>query len=236
MPEPVYFSLDVETSGLTPRTGRLLTVGIAAISHDYQIIGSYYGRIDRTASLIKDGWWEDRKRTSMPIDPTDYLSDTHVWWAKQSSEAQCEAYGFEHDNRSRKKAPVIADEITQFVLSFGKEWQDRILVADPVAFDSMWMVSLFDEANLSIRDGELGFFEPPFHYHSLDIRSMRIGSGFNPAPSFDLHDGRTLVKHHALDDAISQAMEFIATATRINSAAAKSVAERLADNHKENLP
>ncbi len=221
--EPVYFSLDVESSGLTPGTGRLLTVGIAAISHDYQIIGTYYGRINRTSQLLDVGWWEDRKRTSMPTDPTRYISDTHVWWSQQSAEAQGEAYGFAEDHRERKLPSTIAAEVVEFAQSFGKEWKDRILVADPVAFDSMWLVSLFDDANArSRRMLEDTFFEPPFHYHSLDIHSMRLGCGLTfDDGAFNLHEGRTLLKHHALDDAISQALEFIAVSTHIESVASR---------------
>lgn len=200
LPPPVYFSVDVETTGLTPRTGKLLSVGVLAIRHhgDYLIPDrQFYGRIDRTDDLIEMGWWSDEDRVCLP-GLEECISPTHAWWSGQPQEAQWEAFGFAGDYRLRERPGKVASDLIDFVTSFDVPWEQRIFVADPVAFDSMWVTSLFDEAGV----------ETPFHYHSRDITSIEDGAGYKPS-RYTEFEGRPLVPHHALDDAIAQGLQFI---------------------------
>jgi hypothetical protein len=187
-----FFSVDVETSGLTPGTGALLTVGIQPVSWSAPGDGplaygasfmptSLYVRIDRSFEL---GSWK-------PGNPT------FDWWADQSDEARGEA--FADTSLVRHPAETAAAMISEFVRSTEGTPDQRVFVANPVAFDKMWLVSLFDEAEV----------EDPFHYRSLCLRSMKFGLRPRSKWGSDRENHEPVIPHHALHDAVAQAHDLL---------------------------
>lgn len=174
-----FFSVDVETSGFTPATGRLLTVGIHVVRP------TKYG-----GELMPDSLYV--RMTRGVVKPDD---SSMAWWAEQDEIVRNEAYA---DDTLVRHSPIVAARmICEFVANVCPEPEGRVFVANPVAFDKMWMTSLFDEARLI----------DPFHYRSLCLRSMKFG--LNPGSEWgnDRSDHKPLIPHHALSDAHAQALD-----------------------------
>lgn len=191
-----FFSVDVETGNLTPWSvdGFLLSVGIEAIDEaSLESRGEFYVRLDRTEDL--DGsWWEARGE----YDP---VSDTQDWWLQQGDIAQDEA--FRDRTLVRHDEETAARMIREFVCSREQEPEGRIFVANPVAFDKMWVDELFSTSGV----------ENPFHYRSLCLRSMKYGLRPHSRWGGDRETHAPLIPHHALHDAKAQALDLVAMLT-----------------------
>ena len=183
-----FFSVDVETSGLTPATGYLLTVGIKPVAWDGKrwalADGSLYVRIDRTAELEH-------------CTPWNAGAGTAAWWAEQDQRVQDEAFA---DTTLLRHDPLIAARmIAEYVEGLESCAEDRAFVANPVAFDKMWLTELFDETGV----------DDPFHYRSLCLRSMKYGLRPRSAWGSDRETHAPELPHHALSDAIAQAQDLV---------------------------
>lgn len=195
----VFFSVDVETSNLTPwsEQGHLLTVGAVAVRYDPRftidsavIGGEFYVRIDRSTNGLSSWWYDD------DLLAEDAPSDTAKWWSEQNAAAQDEAW---RDTGLVRHAPgVAARMLREFVVHHAGD-VDATFVANPVSFDKMWVDALFAQQRV----------ENPFHYRSLCLRSMRYGldprSEYGPAR--ETH--KPVIPHHALHDARAQALDLI---------------------------
>jgi hypothetical protein len=179
-----FFSVDVESSALTPWEGHLLTVGIQIVQPDGSFGDRLYVRIDRT-DLV---WLADGRMDG-------FSEDTGLWWAQQAVDVQGEAFG---DPTLLRHTPVTAARmIYEFVVDHEPDDEGRVFVANPVAFDKMWVDSLFAETGVA----------NPFHYRSLCLRSMKFGMRPASAWGDDRTEHRSTVPHHALHDAIAQARD-----------------------------
>lgn len=116
----VFFSVDVETSGLVPgRDGELLTIGVEAVSARGNSLGEFYVRIN---------------------PPDDLRGSSMEWWAEQSPEVRDEAY--ENNSLVRHNQWMAASMLAEFVTERA-EGDDAVFVANPVAFDKAWIDYLF---------------------------------------------------------------------------------------------
>lgn len=176
-----FFSVDVETSGLTPDSGVLLTVGIHVVRDGALTHESLYVRIDRSYSLRE---WETGK-------------GSYDWWQEQDQRVKDEA--FYSDDLVRHDPRVAAMMIAEFVTSAELQPEGRVFVANPVAFDKMWMTTLFDETGVP----------DPFHYRSLCLRSMKFGMRPRSEWGNDREDHKPAIPHHALWDARAQALDLV---------------------------
>jgi len=186
-----FFSVDVEASGLTPAVGFLLTVGVQAVWWDGVDAGlhpaPFYVRIQRATELGKSMYWR-------PGQPT------FDWWQEQGDEVRAEAYAGEA--LVRHDAWIAAKMLNEFVVGLEPDPEQRVFVANPVAFDKMWITNLYDEANLSS-------VPDPFHYRSLCLRSMKFGLRPNSPWGSDRESHEPVLPHHALSDAQAQARDLI---------------------------
>lgn len=198
MPDAVtFFSVDVETSALSLARGRLLTIGIVPVrfvrsggSFVYEMLdGRFYVRIDRADELARDLW-----RT----DPDSAYS----FWSRQDAAVRGEAY--EDLSLERVTPERAAFDLQHWTCSIEPHQEQRVFVANPVAFDKMWVDSLFDEVGI---DG-------PFHWRSLCLRSMKFGLTPNSSWGDDREGHEPKIPHHALSDAEAQAYDLIDMLTR----------------------
>jgi hypothetical protein len=184
-----FFSVDVETSGLTPANGLLLTVGIQPVAYNGEAWAlsaeSLYVRIDRSAHLAVTDHWKPGV-------------DTHDWWAQQSDEARAEAW--EDRGLVRHSDTVAARMVAEFVATRESHVESRVFVANPVAFDKMWVTTLFDDTGVA----------DPFHYRSLCLRSMKYGLRPHSPWGSDREEHKPTLPHHALHDARAQALDLVA--------------------------
>lgn len=187
VPDYGFFSVDVETSGLVPGHGELLTIGIVPVV--------YAGR-NRWVDL-----WTDDNTLYIRIDQGTEFPDgpysSMGFWKKQSKAVRDEAYA---DRTLERFSPNdAAKTINDYLDSFEPDPMKRFFVANPVSFDKPWIDKLFADAGLPL----------PFHYRSLCLRSMDFGKkrhkGFGG--SRDGHNSEVL--HHALWDAKAQAMDLV---------------------------
>lgn len=194
MPSNVtFFSVDVETSGLTPAHGRLLTVGVVPVRWEsveggrrrFEMLDeSFYIRIDRAAELALDRWESDPR-------------SSYGFWSRQDASVAGEAYA--DASLPRVTATTAAIMLQDWACSIEPYQEQRVFVANPVAFDKMWVDLLFDEAEV----------DSPFHWRSLCLRSMKFG--LTPGSDWgDSRDGNEpSVPHHALHDARAQAFDLV---------------------------
>ncbi len=190
-----FFSVDVETSGLTPKTGALLTVGVQPLSWFAGCGGPewgvpFYVRINRSQYLESSSYW-------------DAGNETYDWWHEQSTEARAEAW---EDRGLVRHDPIMAARmLSEFVVKTEPEPEARVFVANPVAFDKMWITALYDE------HAHLEGCRPldPFHYRSLCLRSMKFGLRPNSPWGSDRGSREPGLPHHALSDAQAQARDLI---------------------------
>lgn len=206
---PTFFSVDVETTGTSPLTDHVLTVGVVCVSipewttadGEHTVhwdkafqAASYYQRIKRTDVL--DRWWPTL------TDPKSTLS----WWLKQNDEAQREAF---RDQTLQRVSPFVAMyELSEWLNEWEPDFSKRVFVANPVSFDWPFMDALLLEA---IDDDENKGLIPPvlFPHRTLCLRSMGFGQAADKEwkAARDFHE--PAVPHHALSDAKAQADDLI---------------------------
>ncbi len=183
----MFFVVDVETSGLTPWSGELLTIGIQAVTETGEIVGTPFYR------KIKNNALKPRGLRAMGKE----LTSTQEFWADQPDYVYEAAYGENHYAFSHQQ--VIKD-IADYVAAIEPDKQQRFIAANPVAFDKMWLESMYgtdyDE-----------FW--PFHYRCLCLRSMRYG--LEPELTFGSRSGShsSEFPHHAMFDAVSEAHDLV---------------------------
>ena len=187
-----FFSVDVETSSVSPWNGLLLTVGIKPILFEpgekpELLDDEFYIRIDRYDELNSIGWGKD----------SGCGYETYLWWLSQNEEAQNEAW---KDTSLHRCSEIdAANEIANWVSSIQEEHKKRIFVANPVSFDMMWLTELFEVTKV----------KNPFHYQTLCLRSMKFGLRNQSAWTYSRDNHNPEVPHHALHDAKAQALDFI---------------------------
>lgn len=181
-----FFSVDVETSGQTLCKGRLLTVGVVAVTQNP--VGRwginpnwFYARVDALVTV--------------PLDERPW--DSMFWWGQQDPCVQAEAFA---DRDLVRHPPLtVAKLLHEYVVEIEPQWDQRVFVANPVSFDKPWIDDLMASNGLP----------PLFHYRSLCLRSMKFG--MVPSPEYggdrDTHPSR--VPHHAMWDAHAQAEDLI---------------------------
>jgi hypothetical protein len=187
---PVYFSVDVETSGLLPSNGELLTVGAVAVTASGHIIDQFYVRIDRKV-MLHESWYNEN------LPPQ---SETQEWWRSQDAFVKAEAYG--GVKLERHPIGTAAHMFRNWVISVGgDDAKNRIFVANPVSFDKMWISAMFMATQMN----------DPFHYRTLCLRSMAFGKDKDVTDfhSNDLRSNRPTHPHHALSDAYAQAQDLL---------------------------
>lgn len=189
-----FFSVDVETSGLSPDHDVLLTIGIKPVHYNPKtrtatlLPNDFYIRLDRESDLREIGWYDN---------PNRYMS-SRTFWEEQADLPQDEAF---RDRSLTRVTPQHAVQtLNRYVIDLEPKWERRIFVANPVSFDKMWIDHLFHTNN----------FEVPFHYRSLCLRSMKFGMqppGTDYGSDRDSH--RSRVPHHAFYDALAQAEDLV---------------------------
>ena len=187
-----FFSVDVETSSVSPWNGVLLTVGIKPIMFEPgespELLDSeFYVRIDQYQELLSIGWGEE--------EGAGY--ETYLWWKSQTKEAIDEAWA--DRSLSRVSAKDAALQISDWVSSIQPDHKKRIFVANPVSFDMMWLTELFDTTGI----------KNPFHYQTLCLRSMKFGLRKNSAWTYSRDNHDPEIPHHALHDAKAQAFDLM---------------------------
>lgn len=179
----MFFVVDVETSGLTPWTGQILSVAIVPVTEDGLVLDTHF--YERIMHSSKD-----------PRDiPESMRTDTNRFWAEQDPEILDEAF-----NYYPRVHPVDARQhIIDWVQSVEADKSQRFIAANPVAFDKMWLESLYRQT----------YDEKwPFHYRCLCLRSMRFGLELDTVEYGSAKGAQKPVRpHHALDDAYSEAAD-----------------------------
>jgi hypothetical protein len=119
----VFFSVDVETTGLNPfrPEHQLISVGALAVSDDGLIGDRWYDRLDRA-----DTW-----------DP-----DTREWWLKQNATAKREAFA---DGGTDPRAAAL-----DFVAWVNDTTDHAVFVANPSTFDFGWILRWLTEADVDM--------------------------------------------------------------------------------------
>lgn len=192
-----FFSVDVETSGLTPHTGYLLTVGIQPVQWDgtqWELTPRpFYVRIERGGELQQCKDWKPG-------------ISTYDWWHEQADDVRAEAW--EDESLVRHHALVAARMVAEYVTELESLAEARVFVANPVAFDKMWLTELFGETGI----------DDPFHYRSLCLRSMKFGMRPCTPWGGDRKEHKPKQPHHALSDATAQALDLVSMMTERDGA------------------
>lgn len=185
----VFFSVDVETSGLNPfdEHSHLLSVGAIAADEEGADLGDFYVLIDRSSVLAPE-WYDQDIPTNDP---------TLLFWREQDVWVRGEAW--ENPHLPRISPEQAALEFSNWVLSFSDVWEERVFVANPASFDFMWCCKLWSESGV----------KDPFHYHSLCLHSMAFGNQPRGQKdwTFSKEGNRThraTQPHHPLSDAYAQ--------------------------------
>lgn len=179
----MFFVVDVETSGLTPWTGELLTVGICPVDEEGRIYDddALYLRLVHVARDPREIPEEDR-------------TSTNKFWADQLEGVINEAY----NTYPRVHIVEAREHIIRYVSRIEPNASNRFIAANPVAFDKMWLEYLygaeFDE-------------KWPFHYRALCLRSMRFGLNNDPVFGSGRSNFKPVIAHHGLYDAIAEAYD-----------------------------
>lgn len=184
----MFFVVDVETTGLTPWTGNLLTVAIVPVSEEGDIVEEdfYYRRLNHHAV---------DPRIIQELRPED-LTDTHKFWLDQEPSTIDEAY----NKAPRISGIMMRQEISRYVSRIEPDKSKRFLAANPAAFDKMWLESLY---------GPNYNEEWPFHYRNLCLRSFRYGLEVSNVYGSSKGAQESEVPHHALHDAIAEARDLV---------------------------
>ena len=183
LPRDVYFSADIETDGAIPGPNSILSIGIT-------YAGAFDGQNFFAPADYKENFYRELKPISDEFDPK-----------------ALEVNGFDRD-----RLKVEGTDPEQ-AMSQAAEWitkvagdGDPILVAYPLSFDWSWLYWYF------VRFSKTG---SPFGYSrcfdiktAIAVKHSRTiaSSGRERIPSFMKPDLKHT--HHALDDAIEQAMIF----------------------------
>lgn len=189
----MFFSVDVETSGLNPWNGELLTVGVAIVNASdprdpYITNGSFY---QRHLVVLTDEWYDE----SLPTE-----NETCLWWRQQDKYVKEEAYL--ETGLKRLSTDELALMLSDWVIEKEPDYNQRFFVANPVGFDKMWIDWLFEAAKMP----------NPFHYRALCLRSMKYG---RTSLTGDLTYGseranhKPEIPHHAFYDAYAQAEDLV---------------------------
>jgi hypothetical protein len=179
----MYFVTDVETSGLTPWNGELLTIGIQPVTEQGDVLVGENLYI-RLSHLARDP----------RLIPEVNQTDTNKFWLDQEAEIIEEAFGF----RQERTAPLTACFIIkEWMEQIEPEWNQRFIVANPIAFDKMWMEYLYASREVPV----------PFHYRCLCLRSMRFGLEATQVFGSAHGNHESEKPHHGLYDAIGEAWD-----------------------------
>lgn len=173
----MFFSVDVETSGLNPWEGELLTVGCIPVTED---------------GIILDEPFYARLEYSFLYNLVDPSTDTLKWWSEQEVSVIEEAF-----HGIRESMENAASRFVTYMKRLEPEWSNRIFVANPVSFDKMWCDYWFSQTA----------FDVPYHYRSLCLRSMKYGLVANTTYGSDRSTHSSEIPHHALSDARAQALD-----------------------------
>lgn len=181
----MFFVVDVETSGLTPWTGELLSVGVVPVRESGEILPEqdhYYARLTY------------RGKNLHILDPMQY-TDTQKWWSEQPREVRSEAW----DKYPRVNPYMFRRELADYVESIEPEKSNRFIAANPVAFDKMWLEAAYDYEYDRLW---------PFHYRCLCLRSMRFGIEWEET-TYGSRSGaqQPTLPHHAYHDAVAEAAD-----------------------------
>lgn len=181
MTATTYFSVDVETTGPTPGTSALLSIGAEAFTREpdgWQHKGDFYVRI-RHAQLR----WNQL---------------TLEWWEQQNTIARDEAYA---DETLDRVSPFnAADALNEWVGDVGSD--ENVFIANPTGFDWQFVNDImwdyvganpFGYAPLCIRSMVYGLGDRPWGEDRSDWGQFHV-----PAE----------IPHHALYDARAQAESF----------------------------
>lgn len=182
----MFFVVDVETSGLTPWSGKLLSVGIQAVD-------------EQERSLVGEVFYERIEYNGPNPHKVDarFRNNTEQFWAEQHG---TEAYEEAFIRPGRINRIELMDKIDTYVNSIEPDKNKRFIAANPVAFDKMWLESMY---------GWRYDQRWPFHYRCLCLRSFRYG--LEAALDFGSRKGaqEPLIPHHAMYDAISEAQDLV---------------------------
>lgn len=180
----MFFVVDVETSGLTPWTGQLLSVAIVPVTQEGEVLldSVFYERLMHTV------------RDPREI-PEDVLTDTNRFWLDQPDDVISEAF-----SKYPRVHPIdCRTYIKRWVEEIEPDKSQRFIAANPSAFDKMWLESLYGQEYDSMW---------PFHYRSLCLRSFRFGLELSETV-FGSRKGaqESAIPHHAREDAIAEALD-----------------------------
>lgn len=177
----MFFVVDIESSGLTPWTGSLLTIGAVPVSTMGELLP------DRLFLAVEPGLLSD--------------PDTMAWWDKQSEIARNEAFApGEHRWTLKETANVLAAWVETIS---GDE--TAYFVAHPASFDWMWMEFLFSTTGvkspfhyrtLCVRSMEYGMDLANGHERTYGGSRVRE------------RDVKPQVPHSAASDAVAEAINF----------------------------
>lgn len=160
----VFFSIDVETSGLNPfeREHQLLSVGAVAVSDNGLILDSWYERLQGN-----DTW-----------DP-----DTREWWQGQNVAARSAIFDY-----IGEPPEAAAREFVAWVTNITDH---AVFVANPCTFDHAWVLRWltecgakmpFDYRTLCLRSADWGRNPSPWGGERTGHRPV--------APHHALHDAQ----------------------------------------------
>lgn len=185
-----FFSVDVETSDTDLADGELFTIGVQPVRWSF----------GRAPELVNDRFYVRLEHTLLgwpTMDESEAKTATHRWWLEQSDAARGEAY--ENTALVRHPADVAARMLHEYCVGHEEFPEERIFVANPVAFDKPWIDRLLSGAGI----------EGTFHYRSLCLRSMKFG--LRPGSSWggDREARAPFIPHHAYWDARAQAEDLI---------------------------
>lgn len=186
----MFFVVDVETSGLTPWSGQLLTIGIQAVSQEGELVGNvFYRRLKHTAPH------------PLRMKAIGYkLTPTYEFWADQDSDVMDEAYSYKPGSATRISHKDLVADIATYLDEIEPDKSKRFIAANPVAFDKMWLEYVYGE------DYDRNW---PFHYRCLCLRSLRFG--LEPETTFGSSSGnqKSEIPHHAYYDVLAEALDLI---------------------------
>jgi len=178
----MFFVVDVETSGLNPWNGQLLTVGICPVTEEAEVLYEETLYIELMHSKLDP---REAKKKGYSV------SDTYEFWLGQEDSVIDAAF----NGTDKITKGLACTQIQLYMEALAPEYSQRFLAANPVKFDAMWLEYLFASCE---RDN-------PYHYRGLCLRSMRFGLDDDPTFGSVKGDHESKIPHHALHDAIAEA-------------------------------
>lgn len=182
----MFFVVDVETSGLTPWTGELLSVGIVPVTEfgeiEPDIENHFYSRVVYQGANIH-------------YISEENMTPTQKWWLEQDYVVRDEAW----NGYPRTHLYKLRNAINEYVERIEPDKSKRFIAANPVAFDKMWLESVYAQEYNKLW---------PFHYRCLCLRSMRYGLEFEETEYGSAKGAQeSQVPHHAYHDALAEAYD-----------------------------